>query len=360
MALFAATSRSLPGRGPAPGLRFTLYAILCVVLMYLDQRGNWLEYARFGLSAAAYPVQLAVNSPSAAWHWIQESFKTRATLTGDNEVLRERNRELEQLSLRFEALEKENAQLRGLRDNLPSLAERWLPAEAVSVDLSTLRQRMVLNKGASSGVFKGQTVLGNGGVVGQVLRAGPWSAEVILVTDPEHAVPVQVLRSGLRTIAVGLGNTDTLSLPYLPLNSDIRVDDVLVTSGLGGVFPQGYPVAMVTTVGRDPGQPLAQVRARPLAHIDGEREVSLVWFTPGHPAAPTPAEGIEPAPGLATTSQAAPPKPKPAPVVAPAVTPTAAPTNAPANTPADAPSAAPAAPAVEPATDEADVPEGPK
>src|SRR5690606_19582990 len=148
---------------------------------------------------------------------------------------------------------------------------RWLVAEVLAVELSTLRQRVVVNKGAADGVFKGQSVLARGGLMGQVMRVGPWSAEVILISDPEHAVPVQVARSGLRTIAVGQGNTGVMTLPYLPVNSDIKVDDLLVTSGLGGVFPAGYPVARVLDVGRDPGQPLAQVHAQPLAAIDRDR-----------------------------------------------------------------------------------------
>jgi rod shape-determining protein MreC len=115
---------------------------------------------------------------------------------------------------------------------------------------------------------------------------GPWSAEVILITDPEHAVPVRVDRTGLRTIAVGGGDGSSLALPYLPANADIRKDDLLVTSGLGGVFPEGYPVARVTEVHREAVQPLAQVRALALSHINSDTEVMLVWFRPGHPASP--------------------------------------------------------------------------
>ena len=124
------------------------------------------------------------------------------------------------------------------------------------------------------------------GLLGQTVRVGPWSAEVILITDPEHAVPVQLVRNGLRSIAVGAGNSGELLLPYLPVNSDVKPGDVLVTSGLGGVFPAGYPVAVVTGIKRDPVLLLAQVRARPLATLERDREVMLVWFDPKHPAAP--------------------------------------------------------------------------
>jgi len=153
-------------------------------------------------------------------------------------------------------------------------------------------------------------VLANAGLFGQVLRVGPWTSEVILVTDPEHAVPVQDERSGLRTLAVGAGVTNVLQLPYLPINSDLKKGDLLLTSGLGGVFPAGYPVARVTEVSRDPGEALAQVTAEPVAGVDRDREVSLVWFRTGHPASP--ADLAPPASrgaGVMLTPQTAPPKP---------------------------------------------------
>jgi rod shape-determining protein MreC len=118
------------------------------------------------------------------------------------------------------------------------------------------------------------------------MHVGPWSAEVILITDPEHELPVEIERTGLRTIAVGAGDSTSLGLPYLPANADVHVGDVLVTSGLGGVFPPGYPVARVTEVHKDTVQPLAHVRAAPFAHLDTDTEVMLIWFRHDSPAAP--------------------------------------------------------------------------
>ncbi len=279
-------SRSLPQRGPAPGFRFFVYAILSVVLMYLDRTSGWLELVRYGLQAAAYPLQLAVSSPAAAWRWTSELFESRARLQQENAALRRELRELELRTARIAALERENAELRGLRAALPAVAEKWLPGEVINVESSSLRQRLVINRGAEHGVFKGQAVLARAGLLGQTLRVGPWSSEVILVTDPEHAVPVQVVRNGLRTVAVGSGEPDVLLLPYLPIQSDIRIGDELVTSGLGGVFPAGFPVAIVVAVDRGGGSPLAQVRARPLATLDRDREVMFIWFREAHPAAP--------------------------------------------------------------------------
>jgi len=283
-----AAGRPLQGRGGSPGFRFTLYAALAVVVMYLDQRQHYLEQLRYVLQAAAYPMQLAVNSPPAAWAWIRRSFESREQLQAENARLRAGQRDLELRSMRYEALAHENGELRGLRAALPPVADRWLAAEIVNVQLSSLRQRLLIDRGAVNKVFKAQAVLDDRGLIGQTTHVGPWSAEVILITDPEHAVPVRIERTGLRTIAVGAGDASSLALPYLPANADIKSGDLLVTSGLGGVFPQGYPVARVTEVHRDAVQPLAHVRAAPLAHIDTDSEVMLVWFRADHPAAPTP------------------------------------------------------------------------
>src|ERR1700738_2324977 len=305
-------------RGGSPGFRFTLYATLSIIIMFLDQRGAYLEQVRYALNIAAYPSELAGSSPSAAWRWIQESVATRDALRAENDRLLTRNRELELRSMRYEALAHENDQLRGLKEALPPVAERWLVAEVVDIQLNSLRQRVLINRGTRNGVFKGQAVLDDKGLLGQTTHVGPWSAEVILITDPEHAVPVQIERTGLRTIAVGTGDTASLALPYLPANADVKSGDVLMTSGLGGVFPAGYPVGRVAEVHRDAVQPLAQVRAVPFASMNIDREVMLVWFREGHPAAPVAAAGGDANGGNAGMQpQPAPPRPKPATPTAP-------------------------------------------
>ena len=360
MAAFGtAAGRPLQGRGGSPGFRFTLYAVLAVVVMYLDQRQHYLEQLRYALQAAAYPIQLAVNSPPAAWAWIRRSFESRERLQAENARLRAAERDLELRSMRYEALAHENGELRGLRAALPPVADRWLAAEIVNVQLSSLRQRLLIDRGAVNGVFKAQAVLDDRGLIGQTTHVGPWSAEVILITDPEHAVPVRIERTGLRTIAVGAGDASSLALPYLPANADIKSGDLLVTSGLGGVFPQGYPVARVTEVHRDAVQPLAHVRAAPLAHIDTDSEVMLVWFRADHPAAPTPTSDSLGELRSGTPSmqpQAVPPRPQ---VAAPGP-PAAAPrpqSAVPRRQPAESQVAEPKAVAPQPATPQPATPE---
>lgn len=297
-------TRPIYGRGPSPGLRFTVYALLSLLLMYLDQRAGWSARLRYGLQAAAYPVQVAVNSPAAAWRWLTGSLATRSSLQADNIRMRTELQALQLELLRERSLEQENAQLRELHETLPPLVKKWLVAEVIGVESGTLRQRLIINKGLRDGVHANQPVVDGAGVLGQVAHVGPWSSEVILITDPEHALPVQITRTGLRTIAVGSGNADELLLTYLAANSDVKSGDELVSSGLGGVFPAGYPVGRITGVRREANQLLAQVRAAPQAGIDRAREVMLIEFNPANPAAPVlpPEPAPEPVAPAQTTS----------------------------------------------------------
>ena len=291
--VFRRNPRQTSSRDSAPGPRFAFFAAVSIALMLLDQRGGWINDARFYLQTATQPVQSLVNSPRTVFTWIGGLFESRESLRAEIAGLKTRERELSLAQMRFEALEHENAQLRALKAALPPLVSRQQVAEVVSLEMNPLRQRLLVNKGKQDEIFDGQAVLDARGLLGQVSRAGPWSAEIILITDPEHAVPVQLARNGLRSIAVGAGNSGELLLPYLPVNSDVKAGDLLVTSGLGGVFPAGYPVAVVTGIKRDPVMLLAQVRARPLATLERDREVMLVWFDASHPAAPVTRKAAE-------------------------------------------------------------------
>jgi len=209
--------------------------------------------------------------------WIQEVFVFRTELAEHDRRLHQENLVLRARLQQQEALEAENMRLRDLLGSSFKIGDRVLIAELVSVDLDPYRQQVLVNKGSSSGVFVGQPVLDANAVVGQVIRTTRGTATILLITDTAHALPVQVNRNGLRTIAEGSGFTDRLQLPHLPNNADIRVGDLLVTSGLGGRFPPGYPVARVTEVRSEPGKPFATVIATPSAHLERIREVLLVW-----------------------------------------------------------------------------------
>lgn len=292
-----AANRSLQGgKGGSPGFRFAIYAVISIILMFMDLRQRYLEQARFLLQGFAFPLQLAVSSPTKAVTYVQDNMKARDVLEDENKKLRQRLTELELQVVRFEALAKENGELRGLKQALPSVVEKWLVGEIVLMP-NTLRQRILINRGTNNGLFKGQTVIDDAGVIGQTTHVGPWSAEVILITDPEHAIPVQIERTGRRTIAEGAGDKTSLVLPFLPANEDIRPGDRLVTSGLDDVFPAGYPVAKVTEVHREGADPHAQIRAVPYARIDTDREVVLVWFRHGHPASPADLKDRDPETG---------------------------------------------------------------
>jgi rod shape-determining protein MreC len=264
--------------GPALGLRLIVLAAMATGLMVVDHRQHHLAVIRDAVAALAYPVEWAVQAPVAAWAAMREAFATKTRVDAENVKLAADNLVLRLKLLRFESLEQENRRLRAVRESSPRAVQRSLVAEIVRVDLDPFRQRVLVNKGTRADVFRGQAAIDANGIYGQVTRVGPFSAEIILISDPEHAIPVQVNRTGARSIALGTGRSGLLSLPYLPQNADVIVGDLLVSSGLGGVYPPGYPVGKVTAVTRDPGQPLLAVEAEPLAGLDRDPEVLLVWF----------------------------------------------------------------------------------
>ena len=253
-------------------------ALAALALMVSDQKQNHLETVRSVITTVAWPLRWLVHSPVAAGAWLGTTFATRERLLEENRAFRENQALLDLRLLRYEALEQENQRLRALNRALGPEAPKATMAEVLRVDLGPFRQRVIINSGTRAGVFVGQAVVDAGGIVGQVRRAGLVSSEVILLSDPEHAIPVQVNRTGLRTIVSGTGQPATLALPYLSRNADVRVGDLLLSSGLGGVFPPGYPVARVTEVRRDPAEPLAVIRAEPLAALDRDREVLLLDY----------------------------------------------------------------------------------
>ncbi len=251
--------------------------------MTLDYRTDTVRSIRAGLSVIVYPVQYLVDLPSNFINWTTDTFVTRHTLQEENSSLRTQNQILKAQLQKFTFIEAENVHLRELLQSSRRVGERMLIAELLSVDLDPFRRQVVINKGSlNDDLYVSQPLLDANGVMGKIVHIYPLTSTAILITDPDHTLPVQVARNGLRTIAVGTGSDNQLKLLYLPNNADIQVGDKLITSGLGCVFPAGYPVATITTVNTNPSLPFAQVLAKPAAKLDRSREVLLVW--PSHTA----------------------------------------------------------------------------
>ena len=251
---------------------------MALILMILDHRTSVLQPLRSFISIVTYPIYLIADAPQEVSQWFTEVTADEQTILEQNQELKKEKMRLKARLQKLKALEAENLRLRNLLDSSFKVGERVLIAELSSVELDPYRQQIVISKGSRSGVFKGQPVLDANAVMGQVVSTSPLHSTVMLITDASHALPVQVLRNGLRTVAVGTGNIDSLNLPFLARNADIVQGDQLVTSGLGGIFPPGYPVATVTSVTQEPGQHFATISAEPLAHLDRSREVLLVWI----------------------------------------------------------------------------------
>ena len=284
--------RSTDASGRTTGLLFrcVLYSLLALALIIVDKRYDHLGKIRRLLSVVAYPVQIAVASPFEGWHWFRDSVSTRDALRADKTKLEAELRVAQFRLQRYEALEAETQRLRALRENTASVTDRFLVGDVMNVDLDAFRERVLVDKGAGDGIYVGQAVLDSGGVFGQVARVGQLTSEVILVSDAAHAIPVQINRNGLRTVAVGTGDTNRLKLPYLPTSADVVAGDLLVTSGLGGGFPAGYPVGTIAEVKRDPAQSLADVDVKPAAALDRSRELLFVWLKPQAAELPPPAK----------------------------------------------------------------------
>lgn len=236
-----------------------------------------MDNTRSILSVLIYPIQLLVSLPVDMAEQTYETVVSYDELKKENKALKQKQLIDSVKLLKFAALENENIRLRRLLENSFKLGEQVLIAELLSVNLVPYEHVVVINKGTRFGVHEKLPVSDSNGIVGQVVRSLPLSSEVMLITDPNHAIPVQVNRNGLRTIAIGSGQLDRLSLPFLPNNADIKPGDLLVTSGLGETFPQGYPVAVVDNFTAQPNKPFANIYATPTAKLDRIRELLIVW-----------------------------------------------------------------------------------
>jgi rod shape-determining protein MreC len=261
-------------------IRLIFFVLISIALMTVDHRQHHLDDLRDALATLIYPLQYIIQLPFEGGSSLSRYLADRSTLLEENARLRQKQLLINAQLQKLTALEVENRRLRMLLESSANIQERVLIAELLTVDFDPYRHQILLNKGTRDGVHVGQPLLDEQGIIGQIIHVHTFTSMGILITDPNHAVPVQVNRNGLRTLAVGTGNFRELELPYIPNNGDIQVGDLLISSGLGGRFPRGYPVARVTRVEFDPGRPFAQIIARPTAQLDRSREILLIITSP--------------------------------------------------------------------------------
>lgn len=251
--------------------------------MGFDHQYQALSHLRSALLAVVYPLQWMVNAPGQLGRKLGEDLASRQALLERNAQLQEQLTAERVATARMSALKEENKRLRLLLNAVGQMPGRVVATSILAVDMSPFQNLVTINAGANLGVHIGQPVIDAEGVVGQITHTGPLQSQVMLITDPASATPVEIERTGLATIAIGTGQLDVLSLPYLPNNTNIKPGDRLVASGFGGRYPRGYPVAVVTSVTPQTGEPFAKVEAQPLAHIGREHEVLLYFSShPGH------------------------------------------------------------------------------
>ena len=248
-----------------------------IILMVVDHKNGHLELVRTAITTVVYPLQYTAGLAADLPRQVSLLVVTRKTLQEENEKLRQEQLHLYSRLQRVATLEDENRRLRALLESSVEFYERVLVAELVGVELEPFRQQIIINKGLTHGVFNGQPVVDSGGVMGQTIHVSPFSSTVLLITDPSHAIPVLINRNGLRTLAVGLGQDNVMSLEYVPVNADIKKGDLIVSSGLGRKFPRGYPVGTVSSVSRVPGEPFSSVLVTPSAKFGESREALLLW-----------------------------------------------------------------------------------
>jgi len=264
----------LQARGAS--LQALFLIVLSISMMFVDHRFHHLEVVRSNISLALTPLRYLVSLPATAGNWLNDWFSSHTELLEENAALRSQGRILNARLQKLAVLAEENSRLRNLLGSSRKIADEVIVAELLSVDQNPYRQFIEINKGSSDGVEIGHAVIDDFGVMGQVIHVNPRSASIILISDPEHAIPVQFIRSGTRSIAFGNGSTHQLELRYLPATADIVIGDELVTSGLGGRFPPDYPVARVSAINEDLILGFVSVIVEPSARLDSSREVLII------------------------------------------------------------------------------------
>ncbi|RTE86374.1 MULTISPECIES: rod shape-determining protein MreC [Gammaproteobacteria] len=261
--------------------RLTLALLLAFLLLVLDHRLSVMEPTRAVLNSIISPIQYLAVVPEQLLSRLDQNLQSRKNLRQENETLKLDMLEMQGQMQRYQFLVRENERLRNLLASEAREDSLRMVAEVIAVDSNNFSHQVVVNKGSAHGVFIGQPVLDDQGVVGQVISVGVSTARILLISDQNHALPTRSARSGIRVVVQGIGETSELDVMHVPHSSDLAEGDLLLSSGLGGVFPEGYPVARIVTIDRDDSLPFARVSARPIAHLDRIRMLLLVWQAGG-------------------------------------------------------------------------------
>ncbi|WP_211578882.1 rod shape-determining protein MreC [Marinobacter orientalis] len=256
-----------------------LIIVLSAALIVADERFDQLTPVRSAIGTGLAPIHWLGNAPSELSNWVAGLFTSKEELQAENEELRARLLILERRALKYAALASENNELRKLMNSSEVLDDRVIVGEVVAVSPDPFSHEVVINRGSRDGVEVGQAILDANGLMGQVEQTSSFTSRVLLVSDSSHAVPVEVVRNGLRAVLLGNGDTEALELVHVPDTADIREGDLLVSSGLGGRFPKGYPVAKVSRITKEQGEPFVKIEATPLANLNKSR-LLLVVFSP--------------------------------------------------------------------------------
>lgn len=267
----------------AETLRLLAYLTLAVVLIVLDHRGGWLSRVRQQAQALTQPIRAVAGLPGRVVEAVSNDAGTLRQLSADNRRLRNELLVTRARMARLATVNADNARLRGLLGASQQGSLDVQLAPVLDVDLDPTRQRLVLSAGSGDGVRIGQTVIDAGGVVGQIIEVGPLQSTVLLLTDPDHAIPVAIARNGVRLIAYGTGRADQLALASVPLSSDVKVGDVVVTSGLGGRFAAGFPVGVIAALRPDESRAFLVGDVKPAAQLDRGRDMLLLRTLPPRP-----------------------------------------------------------------------------
>ncbi|HUU73643.1 MAG TPA: rod shape-determining protein MreC [Burkholderiales bacterium] len=273
-------------RGPNLVTRLTLFSLLSLVLLFADARFQYMDDIRGVVGVILYPFQEIVHTPARIGRGMMNYVSLQSTLRTENTRLREEAFVNAGLLQKQQALVAENENLR----ELLNLRPRFEPSSQVASILFAARdpfvRQVVVDKGATDGVMRGAPVIDTLGLIGQVHRVYPWASEVALITDREQVVPVQVVRNGLRAVIFGLGYDGALEVRFMPVNADIEKGDLLVTSGIDGLYPSGLPVAFVDSVERNAAYPFARITCRPASGVGSHSHVMVLGSTESYPERP--------------------------------------------------------------------------